>query len=160
MPAADGAVVVAVVGSRGYPRLDLVRAYIGSLQPGDTVITGDAPGVDHTAFKVARARRDLTVVQVEAHWKDDQGHKDAFAGYLRNPEIITPADEGVAFWDAESHGTADSIQITLEQQKPLTVLGPDGRIIDPDRLISLLRIPHIARTLRWVRQERERREGA
>ena len=157
MPAADGAVVVAVVGSRAYPRLDLVRSYIASLQPGDGVITGDAPGVDQTAFKVARARRDLRVTQVAAHWEDAQGRKDAFAGYLRNPEIITPSDEAVAFWDAESHGTADSIQITLEQQKPLTVLGPDGQVIDIDRLLGLLRIPHIARTLRWVREERARR---
>jgi hypothetical protein len=156
MPSAD-AVVVAVVGSRDYPRLDLVRAYVATLQPGDTLITGDAGGVDSAAYKTARARRDLHVVRVTATWETDTGERNWFGGYERNPDIITPAEETVAFWDGSSHGTADSIMITIEQGKTLTVLGPDGTVLWPERLQRLLMIHHIALSNRKVREERARR---
>lgn len=52
---------VAIVGSRDYPALGEVTAYVESLPAGTVVVSGGTRGVDQTAEKAARARG-LTVV--------------------------------------------------------------------------------------------------
>ena len=73
---------VGIIGSRDMPRLDAVEKFVAKLQPGTTVVSGGARGVDRTAAGAAR-RRGLPVVELFADW--DRYGKGA--GHIRNEEI-------------------------------------------------------------------------
>ena len=107
---------VAIVGSRDYPDLDAVRAYINTLPARTIVVSGGARGVDRTAANAALARG-LKVEEYLAEW-DKHGKA---AGYLRNRTIVGVADRLVAFWDGASKGTAHSIQLANEKGIPVDV---------------------------------------
>lgn len=93
-----------ICGSRDFKPLSLVKDYIDAL-PSDTVIvTGGARGVDAAAEAYARARG-LRVALYMAQW----GTKGRGAGFIRNAEMVADCDQGVAFWDGSSRGTAHSI---------------------------------------------------
>lgn len=53
---------IAIVGSRHYPRPDLVDAFVADLAADSTVISGGAPGVDSVAEEVARAHGLQTLI--------------------------------------------------------------------------------------------------
>jgi len=109
-------VKVAVVGSRDYPNLEQVRAFVASLPEGTEVFTGGARGVDRAAELTARAHH-LRVVVVVAQWHV-YGKK---AGYIRNAELVAQVDKVVAFWYAGSKGTAHVIRCAETSQKLITV---------------------------------------
>lgn len=118
---------VAVVGSRKYPDIKLVREFIRRLarrDPSATVVSGNAPGVDRTAEIEARAAG-LDVVSLKADW-DTHGKA---AGFVRNGEIIQQCDVVAAFWDGGSRGTADTVGKAEIAGKPVSVWGPDGEMI-------------------------------
>lgn len=105
---------VAVVGSRDFPRLDEVRAYVASL-PADTVIvSGGARGVDTAAVDEAR-RLGMRYIVLPADWKT-WGKR---AGFMRNADIVAAADEIVAFWDGVSRGTRHTIALAEAAGKPV-----------------------------------------
>jgi predicted Rossmann fold nucleotide-binding protein DprA/Smf involved in DNA uptake len=109
---------VAVVGSRHYPKLYLVRKLVAALPFDCTVISGGARGVDSEAEQAARARG-LAVEIFPADWrKYGRG-----AGMRRNREIIARADVVLAFWDGVSPGTQHSIQLAKMLGKPVQVFG-------------------------------------
>jgi hypothetical protein len=117
---------VAIVGSRGYPRLDLVREYVGTLGLRAIVVTGGAAGVDQTAEERALERG----MQVSIHVPDwDRWGKRA--GLLRNAKIVADCDRLVAFWDGQSSGTRDSIEKALTARMDVVIMGPGGGDIDP-----------------------------
>ncbi len=47
---------IAIVGSRGLPRPDLIEAFVASLPAGTVVVSGGARGVDTVAEQAARER--------------------------------------------------------------------------------------------------------
>ena len=47
---------VAIVGSRSYPRLDLVHDYVWQLPQDTCIVSGGALGVDQTAEHTAQQR--------------------------------------------------------------------------------------------------------
>ena len=115
---------VAVVGSRSYPRPDLVRALIARLhaysaRTGRPVVIvsgtepgsrgGAPPGVDEVAIGEAR-RLGLATAVHPAEWQR-LGRK---AGPIRNGAIVADADHVVAFWDLRPRGSADAIDKALE----------------------------------------------
>jgi hypothetical protein len=107
---------VAVIGSRTYPKLHLVRKLIETLPEGCILISGGARGVDTVAEEAARARG-LTVQVFPAEWrKYGRG-----AGIKRNQDIITRADVVLAFWNGISPGTEHSIQLAKSLGKPVQV---------------------------------------
>src|SRR3546814_6456627 len=59
---------IAIVGSRSYPRPDLVQAYVAGLPGGCVVVSGGAPGVDSVAEAAAKAAGLETVV-FHADWE-------------------------------------------------------------------------------------------
>jgi hypothetical protein len=107
---------VAVVGSRGFRELAAVDEFISKLPESATVVSGGAGGVDTRAVRAARSRG-LTTVEFRADWNK---HGKA-AGMIRNGEIVNAADYVVAFWDASSNGTKDTMRKTLKAGKPLAV---------------------------------------
>ena len=117
---------VAVVGSREYGDMGLVRKFVRNLartQPEAIVVSGGARGVDRTAEEEARACG-LEVVSIRADW-DTYGKR---AGFLRNGTIVERSDVVVAFWDGESRGTIDTATKAAEAGKGLVVYGPSGRM--------------------------------
>jgi len=108
---------IAIVGSRDFDRLDLVRYYVESLPPETTIVSGGARGVDRTAEQTARACG-LTVVVYHANW--EQYGKSA--GMIRNQQIIEAADAVVAFWNGTSPGTRNSINRAKKANKPITII--------------------------------------
>lgn len=107
---------VAIIGSRDFPRLEWVRAYVArKLSPGDIVVSGAARGVDEVA---ARAARDngYEVIELPANWAEGKA-----AGKARNWAVVMQADRVVAFWDKQSPGTAHAVTAAVSLGKPVEV---------------------------------------
>lgn len=111
---------VAIVGSRTFQNLQLVRDYVRDL-PNDTiVVSGGARGVDRTAEDEAQKRGLKTAIFLAA-W-DEFGK---VAGLLRNSDIVKNCDRLVAFHRQGSRGTADSIAKARAAGKPVEVYVED-----------------------------------
>lgn len=110
---------VAIVGSREYPSLDEVRQFVWELERDTVVVSGGALGVDRAA--VDEAKRLGMAYEV---YLPDWGRHGRSAGAIRNREIVTKADEVVAFWDGKSRGTRITIEIAEAQCKPVRVITP------------------------------------
>jgi hypothetical protein len=109
---------VAIVGSRDFPKMSLVREWMEkNLVNGDIVISGGARGVDSMAEAVARQMKLATII-FKADW-DTLGKR---AGYLRNIDIVKEADKVVAFWDGTSKGTLSTIELANAAKKPCEVI--------------------------------------
>jgi hypothetical protein len=118
-------VAVAVVGSRNFSDLELVRKYVASLAYHDDraiIVTGGARGVDEAAEATA-LDYSLLVQVIKPDW---ERHGKA-AGPIRNEQIVRVSDEVVAFWDGKSRGTKSTIELTRKARKPLTIFFEDGR---------------------------------
>jgi len=108
---------VAIVGSREYPNLSKVRAYIQSL-PIDTIIVSvGARGVDKCAENVAQG----IGLQTEIYPADWHKYGKA-AGMKRNQQIVEASDRIVAFWDGFSKGTKNTIDTAKKLGKGVTVI--------------------------------------
>lgn len=107
---------VAVVGSRNFKYLDLVKDYIDSLPDKTVVVTGGARGVDAAAEDAAR-KRGLEVVVVTPDYSS-YGH---IATKVRNSVIARMADKVTAFWDGLSGGTANTLAWAAVWGRPVEV---------------------------------------
>ena len=114
---------IAIVGSREYPRLSLVRQYVNELiwGKGLTIVSGGAIGVDAAAIETARLRG-FPTIEIKPSW----GRHGKSAGFIRNREIVACADRVVAFWDGKSRGTKHTIEITKQAGKWLEVFDLHG----------------------------------
>jgi DNA recombination-mediator protein A len=136
---------IAIVGSREYPDLEAVMAYVGALPRGTTVVSGGARGVDIHAEKTARAQglavvsyrparvergswritRTTTVGQASEHiWLPTFFPTFARAAYFRNGCIVDDCARLVAFWDGKSRGTLNSIELAEATGKPVEMHRP------------------------------------
>jgi hypothetical protein len=120
---------IAVIGSRDFPQLDSVAAYVRGLPSGTIVISGGARGVDRVAASAARAAGH-TVREFRPDW-DRHGKS---AGFKRNAQIVEASDRLVAFWDGKSRGTADTIEKARQADLHITVIRPDGSTYRPEPL--------------------------
>lgn len=109
---------VAIVGSRDYPRLELVRMAVKHLTPEDTVISGGARGVDSEAAAAAK-RNGIPLIVFLADW-EKYGKR---AGFLRNTQIVEACDVVMAFWDGKSRGTMDTVTKARAAGKPVYLYG-------------------------------------
>jgi hypothetical protein len=143
-------VKVAIIGSRDYPRLPAVTAYVRSLPPDTLIVSGGAPGVDVHAARAARAfGYKLVEAPVDtAGLPDDPDERRieyAKRAYARNAWIVAYADEVVAFWTNctrpncrrpqphKTHGTAHALSEAARLGKPVNLFGPSGRLSEPGR---------------------------
>src|ERR1700722_9987833 len=93
---------VLICGSRKWRNENPIKLVIDSLQPGDTVIHGDAPGADSIAGKLAEDRKDLIVDPHPAEWE----LYGKSAGPRRNIEMLNLRPDRVyAFPTPDSVGT-------------------------------------------------------
>lgn len=116
-----GRIKLAIVGSRDFANLELVRRLVSTLSPDEwTIVSGGAIGVDRTAEQVA-IERGIPVISIPADW----GGKGRAAGVIRNSAIIEVAQIVIAFWDRKSTGTQDSIMKAKAAGLPLTIYYPE-----------------------------------
>lgn len=107
---------IAIVGSREFPDMDLVREFVRSLPEDTIIISGGARGVDRVAEEEAKKLAMITEIY-PADWQQ-YGKR---AGFLRNKQIVEAADMVQAFWDGKSKGTAHSIRLAKEAGKPVQI---------------------------------------
>lgn len=116
---------VAIVGSRGFPDLERVRAYVRNLPAGTIVVSGWDEGssnnnrVDRAAILEAR-RVGLPTKTFVPDWK----RFGRSAGFKRNAEIECVSDRCVAFWDGTSRGTSHTMLLFSKNGKPVEVFRP------------------------------------
>jgi hypothetical protein len=124
---------VGFAGSRDYPDLLQVGAYVTGLDDDDVVVSGGARGVDRTAEAMARDM-DMQIVSFRP-FNTGQGHRSwaiervlewkgdkraqllperypsfAAAAFVRNGYIVELAEKMVIFWDGHSNGTKDTLR--------------------------------------------------
>lgn len=108
---------VAVVGSRSFENFKLLDAYLYEYFYPFRLISGGASGADSLAEEFAR-RRNLKKKIYKANW-DKYGKG---AGFIRNKKIVKNCDVVVAFWDGESKGTKNTIDLAKEAGKKVYVV--------------------------------------
>jgi hypothetical protein len=126
----DRPIAVAVVGSRGYPRLDLVEKFIQALPPGTTLVSGGAPGVD-TIAETAWKAMGGSVMSIKAEWQ----LLGNTAGIERNGMIVLESGRVYGFWDESSPGTANTICRAANAGSLRWIAGRDGHR-DTERLLE------------------------
>ena len=98
--------------------LEVLRAY----GPGTIVVSGDCPiGIDAIAKRCADALG-LEYIGHPADWKN-LGKR---AGFARNQTVVDDTDEGHAWWNGTSRGTADTVRRYKKADKLVTVHRTDG----------------------------------
>lgn len=128
---------VAIVGSRDYPNLAQVIAFVNSLPQNAVVISGNASGVDATA-EAAALLRGLQVESFPADWHPN-GTYDPSAGIRRNADIIAAANEVAAFHYKNSRGTQNSINRAREAGLPLQIFGPKDVVAGTEEVLKALK---------------------
>ena len=106
---------IAIVGSRGatVTEEELERV----LPAGVTeIVSGGAQGIDTCAARFAAARGIRLTIFRPAY--DRYGRA---APLRRNEQIVTYADEVIAFWDGQSRGTAHALACVRREGKPLRI---------------------------------------
>lgn len=127
---------LAIVGSRDFPNLPLVKQFVERLQRDTVVVSGGARGVDSVAVEAAR-QRGLATEVFEADW-DRLGKR---AGIDRNARMIDTVDGLVAFWDGKSRGTQHAIQCAKTRGIWVRVYVIDGHRDVPLDVLSKVKMP-------------------
>ncbi|MFN2465166.1 MAG: hypothetical protein ABR598_02750 [Candidatus Dormibacteria bacterium] len=111
---------VAIVGSRHFPEMERVRAFVQALPAGAIVLTGGASGVDAAAGQAARDKA-LGLIKLPPRFEEAT---DPGASVRRNQELVDSADVLVAFWDGQSTGTRRTVERALESGREVHVYLP------------------------------------
>lgn len=129
---------IAIVGSREYPRLDLVRAFVESIfRPDVTLLSGGAPGVDTAADEhwraLMRAQAGETRIPIPIRIRPRyiDGLNPKLAPLARNYEIAIYCNEMHAFWDGKSRGTENAIgcAVNLRRLTFVNLPPPSKRLV-------------------------------
>lgn len=108
---------IAVIGSRNYKNINLLDEVLyGFISREDVIITGGAEGVDKHVMDFAKKEG----IELEVFYPDWDKYGKA-AGPIRNELIIKDSDLVLAFWDGESKGTKNSIDLALKYKVGLRV---------------------------------------
>lgn len=113
---------VAVIGSRTFA--DKKRLYDVLNKNKDKIkliISGGARGADTLATEWAKDYG-VPYLVFPACWHDENGEYDRGAGFRRNYYIIKYCDVCLAFWDLKSNGTAHSLDIAKQLNKPIKII--------------------------------------
>lgn len=119
---------IAIVGSRNFSNLDLVKQFINTLDNRETIIvSGGATGVDNCAKWYGEKAGFRTKI-FYANWARDGKQ----AGFNRNSELVNfiKIQQGSihAFWDGKSKGTLNTIHKAEDARVRLIVHKEDGSL--------------------------------
>lgn len=113
-------VKLAIVGSRSFNDYGLMIEKIME-KYGDCeiecVISGGAKGADRLGARFAN-ENNIALIEHKPDWE----RYGKSAGFIRNRYIIEDCTHCIAFWDGESHGTKNDIDLCQETGKPCDVI--------------------------------------
>ncbi len=114
-----GNIKLAVIGSRTFNDYELLKKSI--LENYDInfiklIISGKARGADELS-EIFADEFNIAKKIFPADWSLGR-----FAGYLRNKDIINNATHVIGFWNGQSKGTANSLKLAKEQNKPTIII--------------------------------------
>ena len=107
---------IAIVGSRGFRRPDLIKYFLDNLAPYH-LVTGGAAGADTMAAQLATEQGQAVTI-LKPDWKG----KGKAAGPIRNQKIVDSVRVAIAFWDGRSKGTYDFIKKAKAANRMLIVV--------------------------------------
>jgi hypothetical protein len=115
---------IIIAGSRGFTDYGLLKSKMDQLCRKRSaseleVVSGVARGADLLGERWAK-ERGIAVKRFPAQW-DTYGKS---AGYRRNEEMAAYATHLVAFWDGQSKGTQNMIDIARARQLRVVVIRP------------------------------------
>lgn len=108
---------VAVTGSRDFNDYETLKENISNIKNISLIISGGAKGADSLAEQYALENSIDTLI-IKPDWK----RFNRGAGLIRNKQIVDSSDMVIAFWDAESKGTAHVIEYAKKQNKEIIVV--------------------------------------
>jgi hypothetical protein len=108
---------LAIVGSRSFNNYNLLKDTINKYDNIKLIINNSAIGADKLAEQYAKEYNIETKIYLP-DW-NKYGKK---AGPIRNELIIKDCDIVIAFWDGESRGTLNSINIAKTLNKKLELI--------------------------------------
>ena len=111
---------IIIAGGRDFSNYQLLREkcnwYFSRKKP-TAILCGKAKGADSLGEQYAKETH-IPIRYFPADWKT-YGKR---AGMVRNRQMLKEADGLIAFWDGNSHGTKNMIQIAREQGIPVRVV--------------------------------------
>ena len=109
---------LAIIGTRTFNDFNLVEEEIKpELKNIECIITGGAMGTDTLAERIAQ-KYNISIIIFKPDWK----RYGKGAGLKRNKTIIKNADTVLAFWNGESKGTKNSIELAKKFNKELKII--------------------------------------
>ena len=124
---------LAVVGSRTLTKYKLLLNELNQYDGITEIVSGGAQGADKLAERYAK-EKNIPIKIFKADW----GRYGKRAGYVRNKEIWDYADQGIAFWDGHSRGTAHSFELARFLGKKLkTVIFDIIPLERPERQVEM-----------------------
>lgn len=107
---------LAVIGSRSFSDYGLLKDTLDAYDI-DIIISGGARGADNLAEVYAHQNSIPKRI-----FLPDWGAYGRAAGMIRNKDIVENCDMLIAFWDGESRGTYNSIQLAEKLGKPAHIV--------------------------------------
>lgn len=114
---------LAIIGSRAYPHLDIVRQFVADRDQQTIIVSGGALGVDAAAIGAAiEFGRPYVVWPVPGwEWRKSRG-----AGLARTRTLLAHVQGVAAFHDGSSTGTAYTIRLAQHLRLWLAVFDAAG----------------------------------
>ncbi|MBI5639493.1 MAG: DUF2493 domain-containing protein [Nitrospirae bacterium] len=108
---------IAVVGSRDFKDYPLLKKVLDEYEPFILISGGALKGADVLAEQYADERKYQKLI-----FKPDKKKYGRGAYHRRNQEIISMAQELVAFWNGESRGTSHTISLAEKKGIPVRII--------------------------------------
>lgn len=111
---------VIIAGGRYFSNYDLLKErcdfFFQNRRP-TAIVCGEARGADSLGKQYAK-ENSIPVMSFPADW-DKYGKR---AGYIRNEEMADNADALIAFWDGQSRGTRNMIEIAKRKGRLVRIV--------------------------------------
>tara|TARA_Y100000589_G_C27075357_1_gene597223 strand:+ start:638 stop:976 length:339 start_codon:yes stop_codon:yes gene_type:complete len=108
---------IGVVGSRDFDDYKKLEKELNKIEGITVIVSGGAKGADTLAREFAE-KNDIKLTE----FKPDYEQYGRGAPIRRNKKIVEYSDQIIAFWDGESRGTKNTIDIAKKQDKPITII--------------------------------------
>ena len=108
---------IGVVGSRNFDDYKKLEKELNKIEGITEIVSGGAKGADTLAREFAE-KNDIKLTE----FKPDYEQYGRGAPIRRNKKIVEYSDQIIAFWDGESRGTKNTIDIAEKQDKPIIII--------------------------------------
>tara|TARA_B100000614_G_C14235815_1_gene364403 strand:- start:132 stop:470 length:339 start_codon:yes stop_codon:yes gene_type:complete len=108
---------IGVVGSRNFDDYKKLEKELNKIEGITVIVSGGAKGADTLAREFAE-KNDIKLTE----FKPDYEQYGRGAPIRRNKKIVEYSDQIIAFWDGESRGTKNTIDIAEKQDKPIIII--------------------------------------